>query len=398
MPEQTIFNVDATALFYKRPNPKMGDLLTELNAALSSFPDCHLQFSPLSHADWWLLTCSRFHIMISFAEHASDAPKLAEAARAPICELRRFDYPQAVSSHQAHVQIEVGDGDAPLPPEARLIMQEFGESAVCDTRLKLKALHFTMQAIAQQPGLLAMHFGPTERLFCPEELAEFKGKVLPVALLLHPCPSLPEPGPSGRDGYALRLKHPQFLSGPALELEGIPVSIPLATSVSLLKTLIKAYRLGKWALRDGETLKPSPKITLYIRELPANESAPSGRLILSFWPSRNGAPTRAKAAMPADVLPVPDAVALAPMPPKSQDADNVIPVRPVAAGKRTAFAEPPQEDLLFEAITTPPTPLPNADRETAEDVLPDVPRSGVLSRVAARLRTVSSSLSQRVAF
>ncbi len=397
MPQKTIFNVDATALFYARPQPKMGDLLTDLNAALASQPDCHLQISPLSHADWWLLSCPRFHIMISFSDDATDDPKLAQAASAPITDLRRFDYQQAVDSHQAHVQIEVGDGDAPLPPEARLIMQEFGETAVCDATLKLKALHFTLQAIAQQPGLLAMHFGPTERLFCPEELAEFSGKSLPVGLLLNPVPSLPEPGPLGRDGYALRLKNPQHLSGPALELEGIPVAIPLATSVSLLKTLIKAHRMGKWTLQHGTTLKPSPKITLYIREEPASEAAPAGRLILSFWPDQTAVSHNAKAAIPADVLPVPDSPSLTAAPANPKSRDKVVPLRPVATGKRAAFAEPPQEDVLFEAITTPPTPLPQTDASAA-DAPTELPRSGVFARVAARLRLMSNSLGQRAAF
>lgn len=277
------YNVDATALFYSRPTPDKSDLITDLNAHLSGMTDCHMQMSTLSHADWWLLSCAEFHIMIAFSDAPSKDPRIARAATAAVCDLRRFDYGQVVEGHQAALHIEVGDGSAPLPPEARTIMQEFGEGRVCDPALKMKALHWTAQFIAQHPGFLALHFGPSDRLFCPDEVTEATHEDTPVSLLMHPVPSLPVPGPNGSDGYHLEFKNAHHLGGAALSLEGIPVSIPLRTSVTLLTTLFRARARGKVALEHGKVIKPSPKLALYARAQAPSPDAPHGRMILSFW-------------------------------------------------------------------------------------------------------------------
>ena len=284
--QEAIFNVEASALFYVRPKPDMGDLLLELNAKLANEAGCHMTVSPLSHDDWWLLSCEQFHIMIAFSDTPAPADKLDNAVRSPINSVSRFDYTQAVESHRMCINIEVGDGHAPLPPEARLIMQEFGDSKVCSAELKMKALHWTTQFIGQHESFLAVHFGPSDRLFCPEELKAAAGFDLPTPLLTHPVPSLPEEGPNGVDGYALTLKNAHHLNGPAIELEGVPVKVPLAASVSLLNTLRTAHAKGKLPLEHGKILKPSEKMCLYVREAQSDSDHREGRFILSFWSDR----------------------------------------------------------------------------------------------------------------
>ena len=338
------YNVDATALFYSRPKPDMSKLITELNERLSQFNGSHMQMSPLSHEDWWLLSCPEFHIMIAFSDAPSTDTRLLPAAKSPVCDLRRFDYVQVVEGHQASLQIEVGDGHAPLPPEARTIMQEFGESATCDPKLKMMALHWTTQFIARHVGFLALHFGPSDRIFCPEEVTESASLDLPIPLLMHPVPSMPEPGPRGADGYHLRLKNPHHLDGPAITLEGIPIAIPLRTSVSLLNTLFKARANNRIDLAHGKVIKPSAKLALYAREEDPNDAALNGEVILSFWKERgHDLPRAQNSAPPVDAAPSP--VAPLVLKPKPAPAPEPVPVAPP-----TVSAEPALDDQFeFEA-------------------------------------------------
>lgn len=344
-----VYNVSATALFFDRPQPDMGALLTELNTKLAPNPECHLNVSALSHADWWLLTCEQFHVMVSFSDDPLESTDLHAAAISPITGLRRFDYPQAVASHRAHLGIEVGDGHAPLPPEARIIMQEFGESKTCDPELKMQVLYWTTQFIARSQGLLALHFGPSDRVFSPEELAEASSTDGFAMLLRHPVPSLPESGPNGRDGYALQMKNPRHLSGPLLELEGIPVGVPLASAVRLLDTLTRAAGRGKLDLGHGKVLKPSAKISLFVRkELPC-ERAPDGRFVLSFWADR-GHDQPEPMAQPAPV----EFVAYV------DDDDDVL---PAPEAPNITSEQPAAQDLLLRPVETAAAPKSGYDME-----------------------------------
>lgn len=338
------YNVESTALFYSRPKPDMSDLITDLNARLAKFNGSHMQVSPLSHEDWWLLSCTEFHIMIAFSDAPSKDARMLPAAKSPVCDLRRFDYVQVVESHQASLQIEVGDGHAPLPPEARTIMQEFGESATCDPKLKLMALHWTTQFIARHVGFLAMHFGPSDRIFCPEEVTDCASLDLPIPLLMHPIPSMPEPGPRGVDGYHLRLKNPHHLDGPAITLEGIPVAIPLRTSVSLMTTLFNARAKNRIDLAHGKVIKPSPKLALYAREEDPSDQALNGEVILSFWKDRGHDHPRVQETPPrAEPAPAPVAP-LVLQPEQTRTPEPILVAAPVVT------PEPELEDQIeFEA-------------------------------------------------
>lgn len=368
------YNVEATALFYARPTPKMGDLLLDLNERFAKDAGCHLSVSPLSHDDWWLLACEHFHIMIAFSNEPAGAGKLDGAVRSPINDLNRFDYAQAVQSHTSNLAIEVGDGNAPLPPEARLIMQEFGSVNECDPALKLRALHYAAQFIAEHQGFLALHFGPSDRLFCPVEMKAAACEDLPEALLTHPVPSLPEQGPNGSDGYGLALRNPHHLSGPAVELEGLPVSVPLKTAVSLLATIQRAHKAGKLTLEHGKVLKPSQKLALYVREAVADDATPNGRFILSFWKERgHDAPKPAatvKEAAPEKTTPirVPE-----------QIASNVAPV--------TKVAEPSAVEIqplapVSGAVQRPAKPEVAHDMVTGTEVHAKPAKGDLLSRLA----------------
>jgi len=302
-----IFNVEATALFYDRPQPDVVELLGELNKHMSNQDGCYMSMSPLSHADWWLLSCEKFHIMITFSDEAAPHKKFQAAVTSPVTSLRRFDYSQALQSHRTHMHVEIGDGNAPLPPEARIIMQEFGSATECDPELKMKALHWTSQFIARHVGFLALHFAPSDRLFCPEELAAAMNVDFPTQLLTHPIPSMPKPGPTGVEGWSLTLRNPHHLPGRAIELEGIPVPVPLATAVQLMTTLFAARLKGKMPLNHGDILTPSKKWSLYVRHDLPTEEAPDGRVILSFWDCMGHdapAPQAAPEQTPAELAPV----------------------------------------------------------------------------------------------
>ena len=346
-----IYNLDATALFYARPVLDRSKLISFLHEQLGGDANRHMQVSPLSQDDWWLLACKDFHIMISFADQHCDDQALRTAASSPVTSLQRFDYLQAVQSHKTHIKVEIGDGHAPLPPEARVIMQEFGGVNSCDPALKMRALQLGMQFISIHEGYLALFFGPSERLFSPEEFGEILHANTPIALLIHPVPTMPEIGPSGLEGYHLRLKNPGHLGGSAMELEGIPTAIPLATAVSLLSTLLGARAKGKVNLHHGKVFKPSQKVSLYVRETHGDETAPNGRIILSFWSTMGH-------DVPMPARPVTPTQTANENPASDRDAIQAKPVSaPTEQPQRTQrrAPEPPRKpDIVPEIISVDP--------------------------------------------
>ncbi|THH38279.1 hypothetical protein E4Z66_01520 [Aliishimia ponticola] len=402
-----IYNVEASALFYTRPTPDIGALLTELNTRLAGQDGCHLSVSPLSHADWWLLACEKFHIMVAFSEEKDTRPAIDASAIAPITAIRRFDYVQAAQSHTAHVRVEVGDGNAPLPPEARVIMQEFGEAKICDAALKMQALHWTTRFIAENPGFLAMYFGPSERMFCPDELTAAGDT--PDKLLRHPVPGLPEQGPNGNDGYSLNLRNPEHLGAPAISLEGLPVSVPLATAVTLLDSLMAARARGKLALEHGRVLKPSAKLTFYVREEPATPDAPLGRFVLSLWkdrghdkpravpapvpevpaqPATSGLPSFVAAEAPATV---PAAQAPAMPHPAPQTPSDMVDMAAPTPRRVKAAAAPAEPEPLMAPVEAP---LPPQPEDEWNDMAQPAPRPGLMSRL---MRAVSFDTKLKIA-
>ncbi len=282
----SIYNVDATALFYTAPEPDYTVLLDALNAAFEGTPGCYVTKSALSHDGWWLLSCEQFHIMLGFEEVPAPMARFAQAVTSPINRLSRFEYDHAVQNHNLHVTIEIGDGNAPLPPEARRIMREFGSAATCDPVIKLKALHVAAQFIAAHTGFLALHFAPSDRLFSADDLRACASQQVPVDLLLHPVPTEVDLDAHGRETWALRLRNPEHLPGPAIEIEGIPKAVPLATAVNLLRTLHRAHGAGKLALKAGDAISPTGKWALHVFRLDADATFPNGRIVLSFYKDR----------------------------------------------------------------------------------------------------------------
>ena len=363
-----IYNLDATALFYARPVLDRSRLVSFLHEQLGGDAKYHMQVSPLSHDDWWLLACNDFHIMISFSNDRCHDEALGTAAASPVTTLKRFDYLQVVQSHNAHLKVEIGDGHAPLPPEARLIMQELSGVEGCDPALKMRALQLVMQYISTHEGYLALFFGPSERLFSPEEFTKILHDNNALALLTHPVPTLPEIGPNGREGYHVRLKNPGHLDGPALELEGIPTAIPLATAVTLLTTLMNAQARGKITLTHGKVFKPSQKVSLYVREVHPDDAAPNGKLILSFWscmghdtplPPRPKAPEPVAAPKPE---PVPEPIMVEPErkrapelkpEPKPEIVPEIISVDPEEEHKYAKYMTREEAKISRTSVSTP---------------------------------------------
>ncbi|MEP4194201.1 MAG: hypothetical protein ABJL99_01040 [Aliishimia sp.] len=380
---ETIYNVEATALFYARPEPLHTDLLDALNARFETTPGCYLTKSPLSHDDWWLLSCEAFHIMISFKDHVAPSARFADAVSSPINSLNRFEYEHVAQNHHAHLNIEIGDGSAPLPPEARKIMQEFGSVSTCDADLKLKALHLTSQFIAQHAGFLALHFAPSDRMLSPEDLKSAASQDVPVTLLLHPVPTDIALDSHGRETYELRLKNPHHLSGPPIELEGIPRAVPLSTSVTLLTTLFKANRAGKVTLKHGDVLSPSKKWSLYVHMDAANDDTPDGSIVLSFYKDR-----AKKVVIASD-----DASASAGTPLEvdaTKDAKRPFGARALASLRKAKVADP-EPAKLAEPVVQKPAPVANTSSLTNIVTKPQSKRDAVSPN---QLRPVDQSTSQ----
>jgi len=274
--------LEATALFAAMPSLYFGELLNDLNRRLAGDPTCYVRLDPQSHDTWWLMGCAQFHVMVSLSKTAAPARAFSAATTSQATSLHPFDYAAAVADHRRYIHIEVAAGPPPAAPNDKG-QADIGDAPGPTAALEMQVLHWVAQFVAQHEGFLALHFGPSDRLFSAVELEDAAMFDWPEPLLIHPEAQKPRRAGNGKTGYALRLRHPRHLPHAALELEGVPVTVPYATVVTLIQTLIKGYVYGALPLAHGDTIRPNGTWALYVRHDVPTVEAPKGRVILSFW-------------------------------------------------------------------------------------------------------------------
>lgn len=234
---------------------------------------------------------SGVHVTITGQDEPLEKDAFQLALRAPILKQKKFDFEGAIDSHTAAIVITVGDGETPMPPQARQLMAENGIVDAADPLLKLTILHLALQGINTMTRAKLIDFCPSQSLLTVPEVVATSHLSLPVPLLFHPFPVRNAPAEDGSPRKGLAAIHAPRLIGTELELEAIPADMPLQTRLGLLSSLISQKLDGAIDLAHGETvlLEATPASSavdtaarLWIRHEEGSTDSGPVRVIASF--------------------------------------------------------------------------------------------------------------------
>ncbi|MHA6262209.1 hypothetical protein ACXYMO_03325 [Arenibacterium sp. CAU 1754] len=264
----------AALLYHETPSPDLAAVARALNAHLEGRSDLALTVAPNGTSQYLLLVNRSYHIV--FAVHATplDAKAFERALDAPSTGPRDDEFATKLRQHKSHILVMIGDGPMPMP---------FDQPDAFDPATKLELLHLVVRHLIQSARPDAVHFASSDMVFSPEQVEKAGDASLPVALCTHPVPTPLKINGDGIKGTGLRFENSQLLVGKTVEIEGLPPQVPLDIGVALGHTLIRQRLKGKLPLADGDTVNPSGGLPLHVRHEPANDIAPQGRIIASFW-------------------------------------------------------------------------------------------------------------------
>lgn len=293
MPNQP-FALGATLLYAAKPRLDLHKILAVLNARGDAHNAARLSLSPLSTTSYAVITGANVHATLSVV--ATPAPQqplrdaLPDTASEPLCAV--------IDGHAAHLRIDVGDGDAPLPPQTGTDLSSTWRTApACPAATKLRLLHGLLDAVSlcAQPG--AMHVYPANRVLMPADLAALDDGDLPLPLLVRAESGDWRDGPGGARGQDIALHGAALLTGCTLTLEGAPQDASLSAMEEILINLLRAHLSGRATLSRGARLAPAPGMTLHVRRDPDAAGGPD-RIVASLWP-QIVVPVRVVAKTPA---------------------------------------------------------------------------------------------------
>ena len=222
------------------------------------------------------------HATLSLQDTPCDAEEFSLALRAPILRHKNFDFKSTIRDHQSAIVITVGDGETPLPFDARELMAQAGVVRASDPMLKMSVLHVLMQCMAETSRPMMVSFCPSQSLLCPQELEAVSDMALPLPILFHPFPFSNGKTEGGQPRIGMAAIHAPLLIGAELELENIPNDFPIATRINLLATLIQNKRSGNLPLEDGDGLQPDGAYNLTVRHEPGSTEGGPHRIVVTF--------------------------------------------------------------------------------------------------------------------
>ncbi len=222
------------------------------------------------------------HAFVSVSDEPCDTEEFAIPLKAPILAHKSFDYRSAIGAHRASVVITVGDGETPIPADARETFAMAGVMRASDPLLKLAVLHVLMQSLISLCKPTMASFCPSRSLLSPQELEAVAEMPLPYPILFHPLPVSNGKDAHGHPSRGMIAVNAPHLVGFDLELENVPSSASVERQIDLLAKLISNKRREKLALGDGDFVRPDKMTALQIRhEKGATADAPR-RVIARF--------------------------------------------------------------------------------------------------------------------
>lgn len=273
--EDATLTTQAALLYPATPDLTFDELLTEINTFLTRRGEQALERSEMSSQHFVLFSNPRLHVSIALHATPLGARGLDQALTAAVTRAKGEDFDRLAADSPAHLRIAVGDGPHPMPIERPDAVQ---------VRTKLRLLQEVLRLVTARARPLAAHLCTSDLFYTPEELAAALAAAPSPVLTLHPVPTPKQTGPRGRDGTGLIAWQSHHLIGRTLVLEGIPEAVPLEMSLALLDTLVREKVKGALALAEGDALKETLGMALYVRHAAPDATFPKGRIIVSFWP------------------------------------------------------------------------------------------------------------------
>lgn len=276
--KQDIFNVQAALLYAEAPVMDAAALTTAIHKrAAWTGVACALEILPCATGDQVLtLGGGGVHVTISLQNAPCPPEVFAAALQAPIRKVKSFDFEGAIAEHSAAIVITIGDGDKPLPQEAR---QMSGGMSEADPIQKLMVLQLVMQSLIEEATPLMVDFCPSHSLLSPVEFDAVADMALPVPILFHPL--LEVGGASQKDQPLLRMtaQQSQFLAEKELILDGAPADMNPGLMINILATLIIEHRSGGLEFEHGAVIDLGEGLAVQFIETKAEPEAPTGRII-----------------------------------------------------------------------------------------------------------------------
>lgn len=276
----------AALLYRSAPHPDLAAVARAIDANLDVRTDLKLTVAPDATNEFLLLTNRAYHIVIAVHPAALPPQALERALTSPVAGADNAKLQSTVQDHTHHILVIVGDGPMPI---------NFDAPEKFDIHTKLELLNIAVRHLAQTARPDAVHFSPADMMVSADQVENASPDPQPVEQLVHPVLTPKMHTAGGVAGLGLRFENSDILLGKTLEIEGIPVPVPLDIAQSLGHTLIRQNLRGGLPLADGDTVNQSGGMALYVRHIPADHIAPNGRIVASFWAPETSANATADA-------------------------------------------------------------------------------------------------------
>lgn len=277
-----MFDVQAALLYARAKTVDFAELTTAIHKrAAWTGVACELELlEGLTGAHILTLGGGGLHVTVSLRADPCDSAAFSMALKSPIRKMKSFDFEGTIASHEAAIVVNVGDGDTPMPVEAREMMADMAGMAGTDPIQKLMILQLVMQTLIELIPPLMVDFCPSQSLLSPVEFEAVKDMALPVPILFHPL--LEVGGASQKDKPLLRMTalHSQLLVDKLLVLDGADANMNPGLMINIIATLIIEHRAGNLPFEHDDVVQLDDDLAVQFIDDGSDDDAPMGRILI----------------------------------------------------------------------------------------------------------------------
>lgn len=250
----------------------LNERLAPLGIAFEHDPEQDSVSQTLARA---VLSHPSMHIELLISDDPLPLQMLSSVQTSPFLQTHHAGFSAIARRHVSHIDLRLGDGPAPDVSDARI-------PPALSPELCLLILHRALLALSEQTIPEAAVWFPTGLMVTPQELSAEAGSVLPTSLFIHPSVWTPGCDDEGRRLTGMIADHAEGWLGRVLELE--PTAHSPEESRGILAYLLRQSLAGSAALTDGARVPLGEGQQALISHLPADETAPAGRISVRLDP------------------------------------------------------------------------------------------------------------------
>ena len=278
----SIFDLTAHFLFAGKPTLNLENILTLINDRTAKHGAAQLSLSPLSTNSYAVICGANVHATITVSR--GRCPHTSAEALAQKNDLTNAQR-EVLTTHDAHITVEVADSDAPVTAKTREMYAAMGiRPRACPAATKLRLFHALCDVLAEAAAPELIHLHPADQILSASDLAALRQEALPVSLLVVTERGDTRIGPGGAVGDDIIARNGDYLVGKTLVLRGVPNEMATQEMSDLLMRIMHQYRDGRLALADGDRLAAAEGVTLHVYHETLPEAGKT-QIVASFWPA-----------------------------------------------------------------------------------------------------------------